>query len=84
MYAYVYPGETKKRTLEDSDVTAVQLAYWQADNPSENTGGCTILRRPSRGSKPWVLCLVGWLLLRRRPNRPAKAHLLSSSGRLHA
>jgi hypothetical protein len=82
MYAYVYPGETKKRDLAQSDITAVQLAYWQADNPSENSG-CSLTRTPPAGI-PWMLgCLaVAGGLLRRR-NRLSAPHLPARSCRLH-
>jgi hypothetical protein len=83
MYAYVYPGEIKKRDLDESDATAVQLAYWQADNPSENTG-CTIMvgRRPIEHG--WMIgCLAAASMLLRRTNRRSAAHVLGQSRRHH-
>ncbi|HEY5958602.1 MAG TPA: matrixin family metalloprotease [Polyangiaceae bacterium] len=82
MYAYVYPAETKKRDLDVSDVTAVQLAYWQADNPSENTG-CSIGGRPS-AELGWVLgYLAAASLMLRSRNRRSTAHVLRQSRRHH-
>jgi hypothetical protein len=81
MYAYVFPSETKKRDLDQTDVTAVQLAYWQADNPSEN-GGCSLIRTRSSHT----LAAIGWLaaagyLLRGR-NRRRQAHVFGQPCRL--
>jgi hypothetical protein len=84
MYAYVYPGETKKRSLEDCDIDAAQLAYSQADNPNAESSGCGVARNTSHGSGTLFLCLAGWLLWRGRPNRSAKPHLLTAYGRLHS
>lgn len=84
MYAYVYPRETKKRDLHESDILAVQLAYWQADNPSENRG-CS-LNRTSTSTDP--LDAIGWVavvgLLVRRRNRRHEAHVPGQNCRLHA
>lgn len=81
MYAYVYPGEIKKRDLDQSDIAAVQLAYWQADNPSENRG-CSLKRTPSH-SVPWGLgCLAAAVCLVRRGNRRGRTHVLIRVSRL--
>jgi hypothetical protein len=82
MYAYVYPGETKKRDLTESDITAVQLAYWQADNPSENVG-CSLTRPPPVGARWGAGCLAVVLFWLRRRNRRSKPHLLLATRRVH-
>jgi hypothetical protein len=76
MYAYVDPFETKKRDLTTSDIEATQLAYWHADNPSENTG-CAIHPHalPSKTTTLGFLAVAGLLL--RRSNRRNGAQLSS-------
>jgi hypothetical protein len=81
MYAYVFPGETKKRDLAESDINAVQLAYWQADNPSENHG-CSLGRTPTNRT-PWTIgCLTAALYLLQRRKRRSQAHVLGRACRL--
>lgn len=68
MYAYVFPGETKKRDLDASDINSVQLAYWQADNPSENRG-CSLIRTETSDSPlgvGWLAAAIGLVFWRNR------------------
>lgn len=81
MYAYVYPGELKKRDLAQSDIVAVQLAYWQADNPSENHG-CSVARRTASRMDWSFGCWAIAVCLYRRPNRRMASHVLGHAGRL--
>lgn len=85
MYAYVNPGETKKRDLTLDDATAVQLAYWRADNPSENLA-CSMSyggARPKGGLPGLAIGLLAvslfWL---RRSNRRGLTHLSMRPRRL--
>lgn len=64
MYMYTLPNETKKRDLTQEDVDAVQVAYWQADNPSGEVG-CSFVSKRSRGSALGFIGTVAVLLLAR-------------------
>jgi hypothetical protein len=81
MYAYVDPFETKKRDLSSDDVTAVQLAYWHADNPNENTG-CHLARHQQNSGISGLGFLAATIWILRRGNRPKRSHLSAESRRL--
>jgi hypothetical protein len=74
MYAYVDPFETKKRDLSTDDVTAVQLAYWHADNPNENTG-CHTSPHPQNSGISGLGYLAAAIWILRYRNRPKRSHL---------
>jgi hypothetical protein len=74
MYAYVSPGETKKRDLDTEDIDQAQLAYFQADN-AEGDQSCA-LRAPGTGhitSEIGYFAALGLLLF--RANRRTRAHV---------
>ncbi|MGC4065658.1 MAG: matrixin family metalloprotease [Polyangiaceae bacterium] len=76
MFAYVDPGEIKKRDLDTQDITQVQLAYWQADNPSRHTG-CSVTGaiRPTETGLPGYLAVSVLLLI--GANRRSVPHVLA-------
>jgi hypothetical protein len=76
MFAYVDPGEIKKRDLDTQDVTQVQLAYWQADNPSRHTG-CSVTPgiRSRKNGLSGCLAVAVWLLI--VSNRRSVPHVLA-------
>lgn len=82
MYAYVFPGETNKRDLTQHDISTVQLAYWQADNPSENVG-CSLVRTASSATQWGLGCLAVAVFLRQRRNRRTGPHVPARFRRLH-
>lgn len=82
MFAYVSPNETKKRDLDAEDILLVQVAYWQADNPSGKSSGCAI-RGPGTGQQwPLIGCLAVALFWLRRANQRGMSQFGSRLSRL--
>jgi hypothetical protein len=77
MFAYVDPGEIKKRDLDPQDVTQAQLAYWHADNPSRHTGCAVIPGAPAPRTSTFGFMAASILLLI-RSNRRVAPHVLSA------
>lgn len=72
MYAFVYPGESKKRDLTDEDVNAILLAQAQADEANANAVGCSMVQNERQASGGWlgyVLALSLFRMAFRRKNQ---------------
>jgi len=64
MYAFVYPGESKKRDLTDDDISAILLAQAQADEANAYAVGCSIAQPERLGREKWLGCFLAVSLVR--------------------
>lgn len=75
MYAFVYPGESKKRDLTDDDVNAILLAQAQADAVNAYAVGCNMVPHERSRAGRWLGYVLALSLLRaasRRSRRPTQ------------